>query len=219
MSQQKKFYYLTGGSIEEFVGKIKFSDFVKEGSNYILSVSDVQTKKEIHIKMSDYDITNITGQSEPKPKLFQLKYYKNGNKYVNIYYEIIKIEKRIPMNGLNGNELNGNGLGGSDNFDNVNVLDNLDNLDKANIIWSDQQSLDQQRQRLRLRKQIHRQQHQHQNKFIQDNKTKFIVKIISLTEEDVLILKTTIKKILKSPIFKQIFEYTDLKENLEHLFY
>ena len=35
-----------GGSIEKFTEKIKYSNFVKDESNYILSVSDDQSKKE-----------------------------------------------------------------------------------------------------------------------------------------------------------------------------
>lgn len=252
MSQRKKFYYLTGGSLEEFTGKIKFSDFVREGSDYILSVSDVQSKKEIYIKMSDQAITNITGTSEPKPKIFQLKYYKNGQKYMNIYYEFLHTEKHIPMNGLNGNGLSSNkhmsnprcpyypncpnpdcpncpnflNLSNQQNMQNQQNLQNIPHPTNANtlnlLLNNEQYQLRKHKHQLRHRNNPHRQNQSNNlmnTKFIQDHKTKFITKIINLTEVDVLVLKTTIKKVIKSPIFKQIFEYTDLKENLEHLFY
>ena len=227
MSQRKKFYYLTGGSLEEFTGKIKFSDFVREGSDYILSVSDVQSKKEVYVKMSDHDITNITGTSESKPKIFQLKYYKNGNKYMNVYYEFLHTEKHVPMNGLNENGLNGiqpNCPNYPHCLNHPNCPHCLNSL--VNTQLTNTQLTNTQLNNTHLYPHRHRNRHNQQNqqndlmknKFIQEHKTKFITKIISLTEDDVFILKLTIKKVLKSPIFKQIFEYTDLKENLEYLF-
>jgi len=173
MLNNVRFYYLIGGTIEDFINKIKISDFVKEGSDYVLSILDIKLKKEIYVKLSEHIITNISGTTETKPKILQIKYLKNGEKYLNIYYEFLHTESHKPdiLNSMLKSKSN-------------NLVNNLIK----------------------------------NTKHVQIHSTKFITKIINLTEEDVLIIKAIIKKIIKSKIFKLIFEYTDLKENLEHLF-
>jgi hypothetical protein len=180
MSINKKYYYIIGGTVEDLINKIKISDFVIEGTNNVLSISDIKLKKEIYVTLSNHIITNISGITESKPKIFQMKYLKNGNKYLNIYYEFLHIESHQQNNLFNSIS------------DIKSQYIELNNVKKNNLTKN--------------------------TKYIQTHSTKFITKIINLTEEDVLIIKTTIKKIIKSNIFKQIFEYTDLKENLEHLF-
>ena len=60
--------------------------------------------------------------------------------------------------------------------------------------------------------------HLHYNNVIYKNSVKFTTKMINLNNDDIKIIKATIKKIHKFDIFQKIFNKTDLKENLIELF-
>ena len=65
---------------------------------------------------------------------------------------------------------------------------------------------------------IHLHYNNNHNNVIYKHSVKFTQKMINLNDDDIKIIKATIKKIYKSDIFQKIFDKTDLKDNLIGLF-